>query len=336
MPRAETPIDLPTTNVPMIESEITGPMAWRSATVTESDWLVAVPGECFNEIDRVIDKLRREQMPMLALHPEDYELAACTRLMAGARQHLDESFGVVVLDRFPVERYSLPETRKIFWLLGSLLGRCVSQSIQGEMMVSVRDTGIPKTIGVRGFRTNYPQRPHVDNSFNYAPPDHVSLLSLHKAVKGGVSQFISFYTVHNEMRRRFPALLPRLYQPFYQDRQGDFRPGEPQVLTNPVFAYDTTDGFRSRYTHFTIPAGYQTARVPFKGEAKAAFDAVTSIIEDPSLYCSLTIEPGQLQIVNNRTIGHGRGEYTDSNDPARRRHLLRLWHRDWGRTGYEG
>ena len=89
MPRAETPIDLPTTNVPMIESEITGPMAWRSATVTESDWLVSVPGECFNEIDRVIDKLRREQMPMLALHPEDYELAACTRLMAGARQHLE-------------------------------------------------------------------------------------------------------------------------------------------------------------------------------------------------------------------------------------------------------
>lgn len=321
-------------NVAMLDTLVEGPMAWRSDSVTDSDWLHPIPADCVAELAAVLELLEAEQMPMLALDPAEYGLTECARMMRNARAQLDDGFGVVVLDRLPVERYTIAQARKVFWLLGALLGRPVSQSIHGEMMVNVRDTGRPKQIGIRGFRTNYPQRPHTDNSFNHCPPDHVSLLSLRKALEGGVSRFVSFYTVHNEMRARFPDLLPRLYQPFYQDRQGDFREGESQTVNYPMFAYD--GGLRSRYTHFTIPAGYQTAGVPFEGEAKAAFDAVTSIVEDPSLACSFTIQPGQLQIVNNRTIGHGRGEYKDSSDPLERRHLLRLWHRDWGRRAYGG
>lgn len=212
--------ELPTIpDVRMIEGLIDGPMAWRSETAQQSDWMVPVPQQCLDELERIRQKLSLERMPMLALHPEDYELEACSKLMSEARRRLNEGFGVIVLDRFPVEDYGQQEARQIFWLLGTMLGRCVSQSIHGEMMVSVRDTGIPKTVGVRGFRTNYPQRPHVDNSFNFSPPDLVSLLSLRKAVEGGISKFISFFTVHNEMRQRYPELLPRLYQPFYQDRQ---------------------------------------------------------------------------------------------------------------------
>ncbi|MBT6276915.1 MAG: TauD/TfdA family dioxygenase [Chromatiales bacterium] len=318
----------------MIDHEVVGPRAWRSSTIEESDWRSSIPDECIGELDAALERLRAEVMPMLALDPADYDLPACGRMMAAARERLEAGSGVAVLDRLPVERYSHGEVRKVFWLLGSLLGRPVSQSVQGEMIVSVRDTGIPKRIGVRGFRTNCPQHPHTDNSFNHCPPDHVSLLSLHKAAQGGVSKFISFFTVHNEMRRLHPQLLPRLYQLFYQDRQGDFRPGEPQTVNYPVFSNDGE--FRSRYTSFTIPAGYQTAGVTFDGDAKEAFDAVTEIIENPELYCSFIIEPGQLQIVNNRTVGHGRGEYVDLPDLTKRRHLLRLWHRDWGRRGYGG
>lgn len=321
-------------SVPRIEHEVHGPMAWRSESVTESDWKVSVPAECIAELDAVIARLQHEEMPMLALEPRDYDLSACSALMTDSRHRLNEGFGVVVLDRFPVERYTEEQARAVFWLLGSLLGRPVSQSIQGEMMVDVRDTGVAKRIGIRGFRTNISQRPHTDNSFNLCPPDHVSLFSMHKAAEGGVSKFVSFYTVHNEMLRNHPDLLPRLYEPFYQDRQGDFRPGEPQVLRKPIFSYDNE--LRSRYSHFTIPAGYASAGVAFDGEARAAFDAITAIVDNPSLYCQFTIEPGQLQIVNNRTIGHGRGEYVDSSDPDKRRHLLRLWHRDWGRKSYSG
>lgn len=201
-------------------------------------------------------------------------------------------------------------------------------------MVDVTDTGLENVIGVRGFRTSAGQLPHVDNGFNRCPPDYVSLCSLRQAVEGGESHFVSFYTVHNELMKSCPDLLRRLYHPFYQDRQGDFHPGESQTVFYPIFDYHGE--LKVRYSHFSIPAGYGTAGEPFEGETRAAFEAISELVSDPGLYCSFVIEPGQLQFVNNRSFGHGRTEYVDSDDKGLKRHLLRLWHREEGGRGYNG
>jgi len=318
----------------MLEQIVEGPRAWRASTISESDWLMAIPDACLDELEAALEQQRADPLPMLLLDPREFELPACCALMSEVRRRLDEESGVIVLDRFPVESYALEQTRIVFWLLGALLARPVSQSLAGEIMVDVTDTGIKKAIGVRGFRTNAGQPPHIDNSFNASPPDYVSLLSLQKAIRGGVSKFVSFYTVHNEMMCRHAELLPRLYRGFYQDRQGDFRTGESQTVFYPIFEYGNE--LTARYTHFTIPAGYKTAGVPFDGESRDAFEAVSRIVDDPELYCAFVIEPGQLQFVNNRSFGHGRTEYEDPEDKALRRRLLRLWHRDWGRRSYGG
>lgn len=36
-------------------------------------------------------------------------------------------------------------------------------------------------------------------------------------------------------------------------------------------------------------------------------------------------QPGDIQLLNNAKILHAREAYTDYDDPAERRHLLRLW-----------
>ena len=238
-----------------------------------------------------------------------------------------------MVDRVPIEALAeRPRIEGAFWLLGAMVGRPVVQTRDGEAMVEVTDTGVPKRIGVRGFRTNVAQPPHVDNSFNHTPPDHVSLLCLRAAREGGASRFVSFHSVHNVLLAEHPEALERLYRPFYQDRQGDFWPDEPQTVFFPVF--DLRPGsdldLRCRYTHFTIPAGYETAGVEMDQETRAAFETMTRVVEDPALCCEFTLRPGELQFVNNRWCGHGRASYTDDPDPERKRLMLRLWHRDGG------
>lgn len=318
----------------MLDHIVDGPRAWRASTITESDWLIPIPGACLDELETALARLRADHLPLLLLDPREFELPACSTLMRAVRRRLDDECGIVVLDRIPIESYDSEQIKAVFWLIGALLGRPVSQSLAGEIMVDVTDTGIKKAVGVRGFRTNAGQPPHIDNSFNATPPDYVSMLGLRKAMRGGVSKFVSFYTVHNELMRRHPDLLPRLYRGFYQDRQGDFGPGEPQTVFYPIFEYGEI--LTARYTHFTIPAGYESAGVPFDGESRDAFEAMSRIVDDSDLYCSFVIEPGQLQMVNNRSFGHGRSEYEDPEDKTLRRHLLRLWHRDWGRRSYCG
>ena len=43
------------------------------------------------------------------------------------------------------------------------------------------------------------------------------------------------------------------------------------------------------------------------------------------LALNMDFQPGDIQLLKNSTILHGRAAFEDWDDPARRRHLLRLW-----------
>ncbi len=59
-------------------------------------------------------------------------------------------------------------------------------------------------------------------------------------------------------------------------------------------------------------------------------------MNQPALSKEFFFERGQIQIVDNRRCGHKRTEFHDYPEPERRRHLVRLWLRDRGRSFYNG
>ena len=66
--------------------------------------------------------------------------------------------------------------------------------------------------------------------------------------------------------------------------------------------------------------------VPPLTEAQiAAFDLLDEIAEDPGVQLRMDFEPGDMQFLHNPQILHDRTAYEDADDPAERRHLLRLW-----------
>ena len=56
----------------------------------------------------------------------------------------------------------------------------------------------------------------------------------------------------------------------------------------------------------------------------------------PGMDASFHFEPGQIQIINKRVIGHRRMEFIDWPEADRKRLLVRLWLRDQGRPFYNG
>ena len=71
-------------------------------------------------------------------------------------------------------------------------------------------------------------------------------------------------------------------------------------------------------------------------ETEAAVDALKEIPQRDGLGKSFEFEQGQIQIVDNRRLGHKRSAFTDWEDPAKRRHLVRIWLREKGRRFYHG
>src|SRR3989441_6197648 len=203
--------------------------------------MVPFPRAAVDELEQALQRLRRDPLPLLLLSPAQFALSACAAVMTAVNRKLRHSIGLAVIDRIPVERFSVDENCALYWLLGSLLGRPVAQKWDGTMIYDVRDTGKALEYGVRRSVTNLELQFHTDAPWLALPPERVGLLCLRPAREGGVSQVVSLATVHNELRRRHPDLLPRLYRPFPWDRQAEHAPGDDKVTWQPVFHSDGRD-----------------------------------------------------------------------------------------------
>ena len=183
--------------------------------------------------------------------------------------------------------------------------------------------------------TNAEQNFHTDNSYNLVPPHYVGLLCVRTAMAGGVSGIVSFATAHEEMRRRHPDLLPRLYQPFHFDRQREHAPGDVMTTWHPML--ESEDGrLVARLSRFQIRNGYKLAGAEIDPEGLAAMEAFEAILTAPGMAAQFHFEPGQIQILDNRALGHKRTGFTDWPEPERKRLLIRLWLRDSGGRAYNG
>ena len=320
----------------MLSQPIAGPAVWFADTSIRDDGVIHIDADCLEELGAVADECRRNPLDVVALSPDDFEMDRCRLLMAKVRATLDEGPGFAVIDRLPVRELSEDESKALQWLLMSLLGRTVAQTWSGTLVYDVEDTGRQEALGagVRGSKTNGRQGYHTDNSYN-VPPDYVALLCLQTARSGGRSGLVSFSAVHNRLLERHPEELARLYEPFYFERYKEFAPGESAVSSHPVFA-EENGKLAVRLSTGRIRMGYQAVGEPLDERSARALTALDSVLEDPDLGKELDFEVGQMQIVNNRKVGHRRTAFEDWPEPERRRHLVRVWVRKKGRRFYAG
>jgi alpha-ketoglutarate-dependent taurine dioxygenase len=321
--------------VPMLDKDITGEPAWTRDDLSPRQWLVAVPDAAVHELDAVLEQLRQTPAPVEGLRCDAFRLDACAGVMRDVQARLVRGIGMAIVDRVPVERYSIDESRAVAWLLASLLGRVVAQKQHGVFLYDVRDTGQSLEYGVRRSLTNLPQPFHTDGPWLTRTPAFVGLFCLQSARAGGLSRYTSLVTAHNELRTRHPELLPRLYQPFHWDRQAEHGPADPKFAIHPVFAFDGRM-LTARYYEDYVVNGYTLAGEPLDQMGRDALAAMREVVDAPTHWTEFRIETGQFQYLNNRLFAHSRTLFQDAPDSERRRHMIRVWNRDEGPPDLEG
>ena len=315
---------------------IEGPSAWTRRDLRLEDYRVVLSPACLEEIRRLAMELRRFPLPTIMLRPEEFDLPHSRAVMAEVKRILERGVRFAIIDRLPLEEIGAEAATATYWLLASMVARPVAQSLDGRLIYDVRDTGraaLPGS-GVRPDQTNIELKFHTDNSYNRTPPEYVVLLCLRAAQSGGHSRAISFHTVHNSILAHRPELLPRLYRPFWFDRQREFHPGEDAVFFAPVFSRDGE--LHTRFSAHQIRGGYALRGEQVDEAGAEALAAMLDVFDDESLSADFELEPGQIQFVANRALGHSRTAFADHPEPERRRHLVRLWLRDHGRRAYPG
>lgn len=300
---------------------IASPAAWRGAELARrDDWIVPLSAAQIAELDDALATIRRRRIEMHALRRDDVDLPELTPAIASWVRELTEGRGFLVVRGLPVERWGDDGAALVYWLLGLHLGRPGAQNAEGDLLGHVRDTGENAADPfVRRYRTAGDIAYHCDLA------DAVGLLCLRTARAGGASRLVSSVSVYNELLRRRPDLVERLYEPFCLDRrneQGASGPGWVPVIPcryagGKLKTFYHSDYFRSVVRHADVPR--------FTAAEQELLDLYESIAAEPELRLDMQFARGDVQLVSNHVVLHARTAYEDAPDPTRQRHLLRLW-----------
>ena len=297
------------------------PAAWRGAELARrDDWIVRLSAAQVDELARAADAAAARGLGLDAVRRADFPLPTLGPVVAQWARELLHGRGVVLVRGLPVERWGEQRSALIYWGLGQHLGEPGAQNPQGELLGHVVDTGEDAANPfVRRYRTAGDIAYHCDLA------DAVGLLCLRTARRGGASRIVSSVSVYNELLRRRPDLIDRLYEPFCldtRDEQGDGRlpyvPVVPCRYAGGVLrTFYHSDYFRSAVRHAEVP--------PFTEAERTLLDLYEAIASEPDLYLDMQFEPGDIQLISNHFTLHARTAYEDGDAAATKRHLLRLW-----------
>ena len=294
---------------------------WRPADFAhESEWMTTLSAAERDEIVAAARAAVSHGLTAATVKREDFPLPGLKARLAGWVRELSAGRAFALIRGFPVDQLSDAETELAYVGLGLHLGTPVSQNAAGDLLGHVRDTGVVRdSPAVRLYATNQRQDFHCDGS------DLVGLLCLRTARTGGESKIVSSMAVYNEMLARRPDLVQVLRQPFAWDRNDEQSPGEDPFFSLPVI-FDIDGAPRIFFVGWYIRDAQRHEQVPRLTTAQLeALELLEGIANDPSFCLQMEFQPGDIQLLNNAKILHAREAYTDYDDPAERRHLLRLW-----------
>lgn len=313
------------------DTPLAGPMVWHGRDLAAStDWIRRLSAAAIDEIDAALRTVQARGLRWRDLRKKDFPLPGVSAELAQVNRDLEWGRGLMLLRGLPVERYSDDELRAIWWGLGCHLGTAVHQNAHGELIGEVRDEirlygevvqpAVPESEGVTSrakARSSGPLRWHTDRC------DVVGLLCVRSARRGGTSRVVSVPAVSNAILARRPDLHALLCADYHRSRQGEEAGGETSVYAMPIFAM-REGKFTTQYSRTFVEAAQAIAGVPRLTPAQdEALDLLAAVSDE--LGYEMELEPGDIQLLNNHVVYHGRTAYEDAPEPGRDRLLLRLW-----------
>lgn len=307
---------------PMAPGPVGGPAAWRGVDLAgREDWIYHLDAADVAELEAATAAAEASGTDILAMTRDDFPLPRLGPRLEALRHDLLHGRGFAYLRGLPAERYERATLTRLYFGVGLHVGDPVPQNRNGHMVAHVIDVGdSADDPNVRLTQTPAPLEFHSDSA------DVAVLLCIRPAMRGGTSSIVSSTAVHDAMMERAPELLEALYEPLHIDRRGEVPVGANPWYDMPTFhwhagALNTFGPLRA----YVESAQRYDGVPPLTPRQREALELLDSITSDPQFRLDLPFQEGDMQFLHNHVILHGRTVYQDWPEPARKRHLMRLW-----------
>lgn len=287
----------------------------------ESVWTEHLTDVELAELDAALAHARSRSEDVLDLTAADFPLPTLSRRLAAIERELIDGRGFVRIRGIDRSAHTQDEMELLYWGIGTHLGSPWAQNKHGHVLGDVIDQG--KAFDDPEARGN--ELGGVALPFHCDGSDLVGLLCLDDGLAGGLSMVASTVRIHNELVRTRPDLAAVLYEPYPYDFRGEQAEGSKPFYELPVFT--EWDG---RLFVRCIPpyiwASQRHADAPRLSDLqREALQAVEQMAADPSGHVAMELRPGDIQLIDNYHVLHGRTAYEDDRNQGRVRHLKRLW-----------
>ncbi|WP_329127116.1 TauD/TfdA family dioxygenase [Streptomyces sp. NBC_01465] len=159
---------------------------------------------------------------------------------------------------------------------------------------------------------------HTDRATRTYQPRLLAVLCIQPAAHGGETILASGATVHDRILERDPGTVHQLTHDFQFGREDTF------ARCYPVFQRDST-GLQVHFNRYWISRGHLEADLPLTPAQVAALDFFDHQLADDRLRVHIPLRRGDLLIVDNWTVLHGRAPFVDHQGSGLRRCLARAW-----------
>jgi alpha-ketoglutarate-dependent taurine dioxygenase len=237
-------------------------------------------------------------------------------------QRVLQGAGYAVLDLGLADGAPIETVVRVALEVGNSIGHVLRQNGEGATVIHVRDRGVTMEGGGRYHETNTPGSLHTDGPQLDTPPDVLLMLSIRQADVGGESVLVDGAVLHQYLAMRKPEIFRILHFPFYFDRRG-FDYHSPD-LYRPVYEC-SQDSVGMRYLCSYILSGHTKRECPLTEMQRAALLTLEELLNDSAFQVRVSLPPGQMLIVDNQRMCHGRTAFHDRGVPRSLRHLIRLW-----------
>lgn len=212
--------------------------------------------------------------------------------------------------------------RQACWNLFTCLADPLPHSAAGELLYDVAVAPEPPPHRYYS-QSNVGGDIHTDGTYIHTePPRYVGLACLRQAASGGQSIVVDGRAVYRALERDWPRALEQLRNEYHFDCHGQ-RGAEPTVRRRLVERVNGS--VRMQYLRAYVVAGQLRAGVPLSATALASMDVLDSLLQRDDLRHVFRLAAGEMLLLNNHFMLHGRTRFIDGSGRTARRHLVRLW-----------
>jgi len=312
---------------------IDSPQVWHGSNLSKSsDWIFELTNEMWRELKDATRLAANKGLEWVQINRQNFQIPETASYLGRIAEYLETGPGIAKLCGLDLASLTEADRRIMFYGIGQNLGSPVSMSRQGMMMSDVTDEGAQRAeryghVKGEDNKDFLSSRARVHSTaqlrFHNDRCDVVALLCVARAASGGASRLASVPMIHNRMLEKRPDLLALMFENFDRSRLGEEFGDNANWYSIPIFS-EHLGYFTSHYSRTFIEAAQLQPGVTKMSAAQwEAIELMHEVADEVAFETHQ--DPGEIQLLNNHVVFHGRTTYEDYPEPSRRRLLHRLW-----------